>query len=435
MDISFHVPEDILHQLLDDVPLPRMARMAYRQATPPALTDVEAEVTRQVQRCSGALDLPAGSRVAVAVGSRGISHLPEIVRAVVRELRRLELQPFIVPSMGSHGGATAAGQAEALAHLGITEESVGAPIVSDMTTVEVGRTADGTPVYMDRHAAAADAIVLVVRVKRHTAYHGEYESGLAKMIAIGLGKQKGASTAHARGFGEMARMVPEMARVSLERATIRLGVAVLENAHDQPFKVAVLPADRFMAEEPGLLREAGDAMPRLPFDRFDVLVIDRIGKNISGDGADPNVTGRFPTPFAAGGPEVTRQVVLDLDPASTGNANGIGTADFTTVRLARKMDLAATYPNSLTSTVPGPVKLPMVLPNDRLAFQAALLTCNAVGRAPRLVRIRDTLRLSEIWISASLLEEAQQNPSLECLDGPAPLSFDSAGNLPDLADL
>lgn len=431
MDLCFQVPEGILHSLLDGVPLPRMACLRYTQPTPAPIWDAGPRVREDLRR-SGMLDgIAPGARIAIAVGSRGIAQLPDIVHAAVATVRAAGGEPFIVPSMGSHGGATAEGQREVLAHLGVTEKSAGAPIEATMETVVVGQTPDGTPVHTGKAAAEADGILLVARIKPHTAFRGEYESGLAKMIAIGLGKQVGAAITHARGFGEMAWMVPAMARVALESLPILGGIAALENAHDLPFRIEAVPAGRIMDEEPSLLALARTAMPRLPFARCDVLAIDRIGKNISGDGADPNVTGRYPTPFASGGPQVTRQVVLDLADASMGNANGVGTADFTTLRLARKMDLAATYPNSLTSTVPGPVKLPMVLPNDRMALQAGILTCHAVGREPSLVRIPDTLHLDEIWISEALLPEAADNPALQIISAPSPIPFDAAGNLSD----
>jgi hypothetical protein len=270
-------------------------------------------------------------------------------------------------------------------------------------------------------------------VKPHTAFRGPYESGLAKMIAIGLGKQAGAAACHAAGFGLLARVIPALALVSIERAPIRFGLAVLENAHDQPYRILAVPASRILADEPALLDEARLAMPRIPFDAFDVLVIDEIGKNISGDGADPNITGRYPTPDASGGPVVNKQVVLDLTDETGGNANGLGTADFTTMRAARKLIFARTYPNALTSTVPRPVALPMVLPSDSLAIAAAVLTCNAVGRAPRVVRITNTLRLDEFWISASLVEAAQCDPNITIEGSPAPLAFDGEGNLPEFS--
>src|SRR3989440_7910353 len=370
MRITFEVPETILHQLLDPVPIPQVARVRNDAPVPSPIEDISAAVHEQMQLADAQHMFQAGQRIAVGVGSRGIGRLPEIVAALIRELRALGTDPFIIPTMGSHGGATAEGQRDVLTHLGVTPESIGAPIESQMETVEIGRAADGTAVRLDRLALAADDIVFVARVKPHTAFRGMYESGLAKMIAIGLGKQAGAAACHARGFGEMARMVPALAEVALARAPIRFGLAVLENAYDEPYKLVVVPAQRILAEEPALLDEARRAMPRIPFDSLDVLVIDEIGKNISGDGADPNITGRYATPDASGGPEVNKQVVLDIADASGGNANGIRLADFTTVRAARKMDLGRTYPNALTSTVARPVALPMVLPSDRLAWAA-----------------------------------------------------------------
>jgi hypothetical protein len=316
--------------------------------------------------------------------------------------------------------------------LGVTPERVGAPVVSVMATELIGRTADGIPVRLDRAALAADGIVFIARVKPHTAFRGAYESGLAKMVAIGLGKQAGAAACHAAGFGDMARRVPDVAAVALACAPIRFGLAVLENARDLPTKILAVPAERILAEEPALLGEAKALMPRLPFEELDVLVVDQIGKNLSGDGADPNITGRYPTPFASGGPRVTKQVVLDLTDETEGNANGIGTADFTTVRAVRKMNPGRTYPNGLTSTVVGPVAIPMILPSDRLALAAALSTCNAVGREPRLLRIADTLHLDEFAVTETLLDEVRAHPNLEAVSGPEPPPFDPSGNLRDL---
>jgi hypothetical protein len=397
--------------------------------TPAPIQDIDAVVHEQI-RMSNGLVLP-GQKIAIGVGSRGIARLPEIVAALVRELRALGAEPFIFPAMGSHGGATAAGQREVLLRLGVTPERVGAEIRSRMDTERVGATPDGTAVRVDKLALSADGIVFVGRVKPHTAYRGSHESGLAKMIAIGLGKQAGAAACHAQGFGEMHRLVPAVAAVSLAHAPIRFGLAVLENAFDLPFKIQLVPADRILADEPALLDEARAAMPRIPFGRFDILVIDRLGKDISGDGADPNISGRYSTPHATGGPEVNKQVILDLTDATDGNANGIGTADFTTIHAARKMVFGRTYPNALTSTVARPVALPMVLPSDRLAFAAAVLTCNAVGRAPRIVRIQDTLHLEHIWVSEGLLDDVRDDPSLDVLEPASEVPFDQNGDLLD----
>ncbi len=433
MQITIDVPEEILHRLLDDVPIPDLVRVRYAIPTPAAIDDVAAAVAEQVAQPSIANMIRPGERIAIGVGSRGVARLPDIVAALVREIRQRGAEPFVVPSMGSHGGATSAGQIDVLRRLGVTEARVGAPIISDMATEEVGRTDDGIPVRLDRNALGADGIIFVARVKPHTAFRGTYESGLAKMIAIGLGKQSGAAACHAAGFGDMARRVPALAAIAIARAPLRFGLAVLENAHDEPYKIVAVAAKHTLQAEPALLDEAKAAMPRIPFDELDVLVIDQIGKNISGDGADPNITGRYPTPFATGGPRVAKQVVLDLTAETDGNANGLGTADFTTVRAVKKASLGQTYPNGLTSTVVGPTAIPMILPTDRLAFQAAILTCNAVGHAPRLVRIANTLRLGEFAVSTELLNDVADHPHLEIVDGPAaPPPFDSEGNLRDL---
>ncbi|HVA90702.1 MAG TPA: lactate racemase domain-containing protein [Chloroflexota bacterium] len=433
MRLEFEVPEQVLHELLDPVPIPRMVHVRYHMATETAIVDIDAAVAEQVRRPEVGGAIKPDQRVAIGVGSRGVAQVAEITAALVRALRGLGAEPFVIPTMGSHGGATAEGQREVLTHLGVTEKRVGAPVYSSMETVEIGRTVDGISVRLDRYALGADHIVFVGRVKPHTAFRGPYESGLAKMIAIGLGKQSGAAACHAAGFGDMGRRVPLIAEVVLANAPICFGLAVLENAYDQPYKILAVPGDRILADEPALLAEAKAAMPSLPFAELDVLVIDQLGKNISGDGADPNITGRYATPFAAGGPTVNKQVVLDLTEATDGNANGLGIADFTTARAARKVNWARTYPNALTSTVAQPVALPMVLPSDRLALAAALLTCNAVGRPPRLLRIANTLHLGELLLSESLLDDTRADSRLELLDEPADPPFDEEGNLRDLA--
>ena len=432
MQISFEIPEAILNGLLGGVAMPEMVRVRYALQTPAPITNVATAVGEQLARSEIRASIRPGQRIAIGVGSRGIARLPEIVAALVGELRALGAEPFIVPAMGSHGGATAAGQREVLAHLGVTKESVGAQIVADMATDEVGTTDDGISVKLDRQALKADGIVFVARVKAHTSFRGTYESGLCKMITIGLGKQAGAAACHAAGFEDMARRVPLLTKVALARAPIRFGLAVLENAHDEPYKILAVPANRILADEPALLEEAKAVMPRIPFDQLDVLVIDQIGKNISGTGADPNVTGRFATSVVSAGPQVTKQVILDLTAETDGNATGIGLADFTTVRAARKLDFGRTYPNGLTSTAMRSMALPMILPSDRLAFAAALQTCNAVGRDPRLMRIANTLHLHEFTVTLSLLDDVRANPALEVVAEPAPITFDFDGNVLDL---
>jgi hypothetical protein len=422
---------DLLTQLVEAVPIPRMMKIRQK-FDDTRLDDPIAELRRKLQASPQAAAIAAGQKVAVAVGSRGISRIDELTKTVVDALKERGALPFIVPCMGSHGGATAQGQAEVLAHLGIDEARMGCPVLSSMEVVLLDRLPNGLPVYCDRIAATeADAIVVINRVKPHTAFRGPIESGLMKMIAIGLGKQKGAEACHQLGFKHMAENVPAMARAMMAKLPIRFGVAVVENAYDRICRVEVLGTDEMEARERELLVEAKRRLPQILFPSFDVLVVDYIGKNISGDGMDPNITGRYPTPYAHGGPEVGKIVVLDLTPESKGNANGVGTADFTTRRLVEKTDWPATYANGLTSTVCAPTKQATTLANDRDAIKAAIKTCNILDYTKvKLVRIRDTLHLGEIEISESLAEEAGRHPQIEILNGPYEWQFDEEGYLP-----
>jgi len=419
-----------ISRILDPVPLPRVVpvTMSFER---PRVTDVEAAVRQAIDRAGIAAAVAPGARIAVTAGSRGIANHSLVIATAVRALRAAGADPFVVPAMGSHGGATADGQRALLEGMGITEASVGAPIESSMEVVRIGTTPDGLPVNMDRLASQADGILLVNRVKPHVGFRGRYESGLFKMMAIGLGKQHGAGLCHDLGFGQMARNVESIATVVLREAPVIGAIATVENAYHETALVEALRPEEIAGREPELLEEARRLLPVLPFDPVDVLVIDRIGKDISGTGFDTNVIGRFHTPYASGGPEVTRLVILDLTEVSHGNANGVGIADFTTRRLYEKMSFEDTYPNSLTSTVPISVKLPMVLDTDRLAIKAAVRTCNIRDKsAVRLVRIRDTLSMTEFEISESLVPEASRMPAIAVAGDPRVLEFDEDGNLP-----
>jgi hypothetical protein len=397
-----------LEELLASVAIPRGVRVEQRFDAAPALVDIRAAVRDALRGVA----LPRGS-VAIGVGSRGVARIGEIVAALVAELKAAGATPFIVPAMGSHGASTAAGQADVLAHLGVSEATTGAPVRATMEVVEIGRTASGLPVFIDANAYAADAIVVVSRVKPHTAFRGPIESGPCKMLAIGLGKQRGAATLHAAGWDVFHRTVPEAAAVVLASGKVAFALATIENQEDAPFHLEALPANELLAREPALLELAKASIARLPFDQLDVLVIDRIGKNVSGDGADPNVTGRYPTPYGHGGPDVTRMVFLDLTEETLGNANGIGLADVVTRRLAERFDPPATYMNSLTSTVSAVVRLPMTIPTPRLALAAALMMCpNLESQHARIARIVDTMHLRELWVSEPLLAEVARNPAL-----------------------
>ncbi|MBO9608492.1 MAG: DUF2088 domain-containing protein [Paenibacillaceae bacterium] len=419
----------ILRTLLQDIPIPQMVRIRQRFDAD-KLADPAGELAKELRKPEVAGSIKPGQRVAIAVGSRGVANIAAFTKTTVDAVKAAGGEPFIVPCMGSHGGATAEGQREVLHHLGVTEEAVGAPIHSSMEVVKLDELPNGLPVYVDKLASEADAIVVVNRVKPHTAFRGPVESGVMKMIAIGLGKQKGAEACHQLGFKYMAENVPAMARIMLAKLPIVYGIALVENAYDETCRVEVLLPDRIEARERELLDEAKVRLPQILFPQIDVLVIDYIGKNISGDGMDPNITGRFPTPYAHGGPDVSKMVVLDLTKETKGNANGVGTADFTTQRLADKTDFAVMYANGLTSTVCAPTKLATVLENQQYAFQAAIKTCNILDYTKcRLVRIKDTLHLGEIEISVNMLEEARQHGQIEILTEPYDLPFDSEGNL------
>src|SRR5829696_9045281 len=413
-----------IEELLGNVEPPVGALVEHRVGAPPALGDVRAAVGEALR----SVEVPSGS-VAIGVGSRGVARIGEVVAALVEPLKESGAEPFVVPAMGSHGASTAEGQARVLAHLGVSEERVGCPVRATMEAQKLGETPSGVPVFMDRNAFEADSVVVVNRIKPHTAFRGTVESGPTKMLAIGLGKQKGAHSIHAAGWGRIHETIPEAARVAVESGKVAFGLAVLENADEEPYRVAAIPADNLEESEAPLLEEAKRKLMRLPFDDIDVLVIDQIGKNISGDGADPNVTGRYPTPFASGGPNIERMVFLDLTPETGGNANGLGDADVVTERLVSRMDRPSTYLNALTSTTPYPVKIPMTMPTDRMAIAAALtMTAGVSPQNARLVRIKNTLKLRRMWVSEALLNEVD-GEKLRVVEEPRPMRFDEEGTL------
>lgn len=420
---------DIVKQLLQGIPLPRLAKIRQAFAAP-EVADV-AETLRDRLAKPGVIDtVKPGMQIAIGVGSRGVAEISTLTRVTVEEIKKRQGLPFIVPAMGSHGGATAEGQREVLAHLGVTEETVGCEIRSSMEVVELGRLDNGLPVYMDKFAYAADGIVVINRVKPHTCFRSSNESGMVKMITIGLGKQKGAESCHAYSFKYMAEHILAMSAISLARTPILFGVGTVENAYERIARVVAVPANELVEVEKGMLTEAKANMPKFMFDQFDVLIVEQIGKEISGDGMDPNITGRYPTPYASGGPDIAKIAVLDLTGPTHGNATGMGAADFITRKLADKINFKMVYANGLTSTVVGPGRMPMVLDDDRDAILAAVKTCNARDHArARVVRIKDTLHMGDIFISESMLPEAQANPSIEVLSPPADLIFDPAGNL------
>jgi hypothetical protein len=419
----------ILQELVKNIPVPKMTKVKQQFASA-QIDDLGSALLAELDKEYIKETVKPGMEIAVAVGSRGLDRLVETTAVTVKFLQDLGAKPFIVPCMGSHGGATDAGQKAVLEHLGVTEESTGAEIRSSMEVIKLGELENGLPVYIDKLASEADGIVVINRVKPHTAFRGPVESGVMKMISIGLGKQKGAEACHQLGFKHMAEHVPAMAKMIMAKMPILFAVATVENTFDKVMTIEALAPDEIEEREIELQKLSKEQLPKLFFEKIDVLVIDEIGKNISGDGMDPNITGRYPTPYAYGGPDVTKMVVLDLTHETEGNANGVGTADFTTQRLVDKMDREVTYANGLTSTVVGPTHISTALANDRQAIQAAIKTCNILDFTKvKMVRIKNTLAIGEIEVSEALLDHIKEHPNTEQISDLYDIDFDDKGNL------
>ena len=414
-----------------DIALPTMARVRQKFTTT-RVDDIAAAVGREFERPEIRASIKRGARIAVGCGSRGVANYAEIARAVIAGIKTLGGDPFVFPAMGSHGAATAEGQRRVLEGAGITEDFVGAPIRASMDTIEAGRMADGSPVHADAIAAAADGIVLINRIKPHTTFRGASESGITKMLTIGMGKIKGAAQLHTHGMDRFPEVLPEAARVVMARLPFLFGVAAVENAHEDTALIECIPAARLLAREPELLAMAKDWMARLYFDDIDVLVIDEMGKEISGAGFDPNVTGRNRRHVHwPGGPHVKKIAVLGLTERTHGNATGVGSADVITMRLYRAIDIGPTYANVITSTHLDSAAIPMIMNTDREAVQLAVKSVLRVKPMDaRIVHIRNTLELQRIRVSAPLLAEVRSQPErFEILSEPAPWAFGADGSL------
>lgn len=415
---------------------PRMVKVKQRFHGP-VVEDIDATVAKQFTEIGMRDKVKPGMRIAITAGSRGIANIAEIVRATVNEFKKLGASPFIVPTMGSHGGATAEGQVEVLESLGITESFCGAPIVSSMEVVQVGETQDGMPVHIDRNAWEADGILLMGRIKVHTDFKSPIgiESGLMKMAAIGLGKHKQALLIHSYGVHGIRDIMPKVAEVMFEKANILCGVGIIENAYEQTAKIEAVPTDEIRVRERQLLEESAALMPKLPVEDIDLLIVDEIGKNYSGTGMDTNIIGRIrilgvEEPKS---PRIKYILARDVSEESHGNALGIGLADLTTKRLFDKVDFKKMNENVITSTFLSRAAIPMVLDSDREAISAALRSNWGISpEHARIVWIPNTLHLEYLYVSESILAEIAGLDSVEVVGELEPMNFGEDGYLPNL---
>ena len=404
----------------------------YRQAfIGDRLADVTGAVVAELERCELAARVRPGQRILVTGGSRGIANIADITRTVVDAVRDAGGEPFIVPAMGSHGGATAEGQKEVLAGYGLSAEAMGCPVEATMEVVEVGRLEDDTPVLVNRLALEADGVVVINRVKPHTSFRGVHESGVVKMMTIGLGCHRGATMAHAQGADGLARLIPALGKALLERLNVVAGVALVENAYDQTARVCALRSEEFATREPELLAEARINMPRILAHGIDLLIVDEMGKDISGTGMDTNVIGRMMLPGVQepDEPGVARICVRRLSARTHGNANGVGLADVIPKQLLDEIDFDATYANAFTSTFLNRAYVPIVKDCDRDAIAAMFEVLRFEdGAQARVARIRNTLAVEHIQLSEALARDSD-HPDLERVGDFTPMRFDEAGAL------
>lgn len=400
-------------QMVDSITLPKL--VPVKQIFPDDhIEDFPAVVAEGFKNEKITASVEAGKTVAVLVGSRGIANLQAIVKASIDQMLALGLKPFIVPAMGSHGGGVAEEQKKILEGYGITEEFMGVPIKASMETVICGHIDNGCPVHVDKIASEADYIVPVARVKVHTDFDGEIESGICKMLSIGIGKHNGCSRIHQEGFPNFPVVLPKIATVVMENYKVPFAVAIVENAHENTHTVKVVPGDEIMEQDKELLKLCKELMPRLCFDHIDVLIVDQLGKDITGAGMDPNITGRIagqPRSPYFNGPTITRICVNKISPGSHGSAVGMGVADFITREFYETMDLVPTYTNLIASCVPENARIPMVFEDQDECLLAAIITCHGIDKNDaKVVKIKDTLHLVDIEVSENLLPYCRSNP-------------------------
>lgn len=367
--------------------------------------------------------------IAITAGSRGISCLSNVLLKLINELKRQKALPFIVPAMGSHGGATAEGQKKVLADFNITEETMGVPIKSSIETIEIGKSKYGLPVYIDKYAFEADFVIVMNRIKSHTSFSGEIESGLQKMMVIGLGNQKGAQVCHNQGYDVMARNIKANAEVILKNTNILFCVGIIENSYHELEKLVFVNKNDVQVKEPLLLAEALALEAKLPIDKLDLLIIQEIGKDISGTGMDTNVIGRYHSNIGKKGVEINKIIILDIRDVSEGNFNGLGLADITTKRVYNKLDFEKTYTNALTANLTVSSKIPMVMDSDLMAIKAGMKTVNSELENISIMIIKNTLNIEKIWASKNLYPVFKNIEKIKKSSTFFQLDFDNSSNL------
>ncbi len=412
--------------------MPKVTRVRLPQPSAEPISDIEGAVHAEMAKSSRLAELAPGSKVAVGVGSRGVADIPVLAKAVVDWLKHRNFEPFIIPTMGSHGGGTAEGQKAVLEHLGVTEDFVGAPIRATMETVEYGQTPDGIPCRFDANGASADAVVVIARVKSHTSFDRPIESGLTKMVAIGLGKQEGARNVHRLGPRGNTDVLPGMAGIAIAKSPLAYGIAVVENGSHRLVHIEGASPDEFASTDKKLLTKAKELLGRLPFKHLDALCCEYVGKNISGAGMDYAVIGRtdirgIPNPEHI---FITKIAVMGLTEETGGNGMGVGVADFIPKECANKLDLVSMYMNAITSTYLEKARVPITLPTEKQVMEAMFATCWVTDPTQaKFAQIRSTMDVSEILVSSTALADITDVPGLEIVDEARPIAFDNQDRL------
>ncbi|MEL7566622.1 MAG: lactate racemase domain-containing protein [Dehalobacterium sp.] len=421
----------MVSEILKDVKIPRMVKIRQVFPNPKIeINEIPGIIYDKLNRQGFKEQIKPGMRIAITAGSRGVANIALVIKTIADFVKDHGGEPFVIPAMGSHGGATAEGQIEVLRHLGVTEEYLGCAIISSMEVKCIGKSEDGYDVYSDKIASESDGIIVIGRIKAHTDFTGPYESGIMKMMTIGMGNHIGASNCHELGFKNMHRNIPAFGKTVVKNMPVLFAVTLMENPYDETYRIELLKPEAIEEKEPELLAEAKTMMPMLYIKDYDILIVDKVGKNISGCGMDPHITGTYCSPYAWGAKRAQRIAVLDLTDETGGCATGVGYGDATTKRLWEKTDLDKGYPNSVIAHALEGCKIPMILENDKEAIQVCIKTCEEVDKENiRIIRIQDTLHMEHIMVSEALLYEAESHPNIVIESEPFELEFNIKGDL------